>query len=246
MIGVFCLCWEVTGLLWQEDKNGICLIHKTSGGSKWDCTCKSCLKWHLIVSRTTISYNSNGFIIIFLSVAHDWAQESLALTKQQIMRQRLWLRGVRQRPEFMLLPANCTPHGHIAELCAHTRQRNCFYFGVQNWKGYWLWTIRKVIWVYHVMFKQGGNWTSTGEDKKLSTSVGTEDRTILKTYFLSLLLHKSTIAWSKKIICLQVKENASLKNIQIPAHMKLFWSMCLLFKQNGECLGPGKCGGWWC
>lgn len=128
MIGVFCLCWEVTGLLWQEDKNGICLIHKTSGGNKWDYTCKSCLKWHLIVSRTTISYNSNGFIIIFLSVAHDWAQESLALTKQEIMRQRLWLRGVRQRPKFMLLPVNCMPHCHIAEHCAHTRQRKLLLF----------------------------------------------------------------------------------------------------------------------
>lgn len=88
------------------------------------------------MSRTTISYNSNGFIIISLSVAHDWAQESLALTKQQIMRQRLWLRGVRQRPECMLLPASCTPHCHIAELCAHTRQRKLFLFWGAELKRY--------------------------------------------------------------------------------------------------------------
>lgn len=72
------------------------------------------------------------------------------------------------------------------------------------------------------MFEQGGNETLAIEDKELPTSAGTEDRIILKTYFLSLLLHKSTIAWSRKIIYLQVKENASLKNIQIPAHTKLF------------------------
>lgn len=35
-----------------------------------------------------------------------------------------------------------------------------------------------------------------------------------------------------------MKENASLRNIQISAHMKLFWSMCLLFKQDGDCMGP--------
>lgn len=138
---------------------------------------------------------------------------------------------------------------HIATLLSTVLtqgKENCFYFGVQNWKGYWLWTIRKVIWVYYIMFEQGGNWTLAMEDKELSTSVGTEDHIILKMYFLSLLLHKSTLAWSRKIICLQVKENASLKNIQIPADMKLFWSTCLVYYLNRtvNVWAQWKCGRW--
>lgn len=125
-------------------------------------------------------------------MAHDWAQESLALTKQQqTTSQRLQLHGGRQRPEFTLLLANCRPCCHIAEGCAHTRQRKPVFIS-----GY---RIEKVIGceLSEKLFGFIMSCLSREEivcmvDKELLVSVGTEDHVILKRHFLSLL-HKSTI-----------------------------------------------------
>lgn len=218
-LGFFCLCWGVTGLLKHEDNNGICLIHKTSGGNKWDYTCKSCLKWPLIVSRTTISYNSNGFIVIFFFVGHDWAQESPALTKRQITRQRLPLCltvVVRQRPRCTLCwrsPARCL--AGIAKHCAHTRQRTLVLFGGTEPKRLLVVNYQKTYFSLscNVWTGQKLPWPLVIEDKELSESVGTEGCTILKTSYFLFRLHKSTTAWGRKVICLQVKDRASLQNV---------------------------------
>lgn len=150
------------------------------------------------MSWTTISYNSNGFIIIFLSVAHDWAQESLALTKQQTTSQRLQLHGGRQRPEFTLLLANRRPRYHIAECCAHRRQRKpVFILGYRTEKVIGCELSEKLF--GFIMSCLSREEIVCMVDKELLASVGTEDHVILKTHFLSLL-HKSTIVWGRKII----------------------------------------------